>query len=155
MMEYLDEEEETNKALRIHKDGLLWLHTGDIGSMDKDGFVYFKSRLKRMIVSSGYNIYPSYIENIINKHEYVASSTVIGVPDKYRGQAIKAFVVLKKEVKLTDEVEKEIKEHCLKYIAKYSIPKEFEFKKELPKTLVGKIAYTVLEEANKTLDNKK
>lgn len=146
MIEYLNEPEETSKTLKIHKDGLMWLHTGDVGCMDKDGYVYFKSRLKRMIVSSGYNIYPSYVENIINKHEYVASCTVVGVPDDYRGQAIKAFVVLKKEVKLDDTVEKEIKEHCLKYIAKYSIPKYFEFKKELPKTLVGKIAYTMLEE---------
>lgn len=154
---YLNEEKETEEALKKHKDGLLWLHTGDIGSMDKDGYVYFKSRLKRMIVSSGYNIYPSYIENIINKHEYVANCSVIGVPDKYRGQAVKAFVVLKKEVKLTEDVEKEIKEHCKKYIAKYSIPKYFEFKKELPKTLVGKIAYTVLEteeKLNKTKNKK-
>lgn len=155
MMGYLNEQEETEKVLKIHKDGLLWLHTGDVGCMDKDGYVYFKSRLKRMIVSSGYNIYPSYVENIINKHEYVASCTVVGIPDKYRGQAIKAFVVLKKEVKLDEEVEKEIRDHCLKYIARYSIPKEFEFKKELPKTLVGKIAYTVLEETNKKEEKKR
>ena len=117
--------------------------------MEKDGFIYFKSRLKRIIISSGYNIYPSYIETVINKHEYVSTSTVIGVPDKYRGQIAKAFVVLKKEVKLTEDVEKEIKEYCQKHIAKYSMPKIFEFKKELPKTLVGKVAYTVLEKEEK------
>lgn len=149
MLGYLDEEEETKKVLKVHKDGNTWLHTGDVGCMDKDGFTYFKSRLKRIIVSSGYNIYPSYIENVINKHEYVSSCSVIGVDDSYRGQIAKAFVVLKKEVKLNDEVRKEIKEHCKKYIAKYSMPREFEFKKELPKTLVGKIAYTVLEEEEK------
>ena len=146
---YINEEEETKNTLKKHSDGKIWLHTGDIGCMDKDGFVYFKSRLKRIIISSGYNIYPSYIESIINKHEYVANSTVIGVPDKYRGEIAKAFIVLKKEVKLTEEVEKEIKEHCEKHIAKYSMPRIFEFKKELPKTLVGKVAYTVLEKEEK------
>ncbi len=150
MLGYLGDEEETNKVLKKHKDGKIYLHTGDIGCMDKDGFVYFKSRLKRMIVSSGYNIYPSYIENILNKHEYVASSSVIGVKDKYRGMAIKAFVVLKREVKLDENTEEELRNHLKKYIARYSIPKYFEFKKELPKTLVGKIAYTVLEESEKT-----
>lgn len=149
MMGYLDDEKETNDALKVHKDGKLWLHTGDIGCIDKDGFVYFKSRLKRIIISSGYNIYPSYIEGIINKHEYVSTSTVVAVPDKYRGQIAKAFVVLKKEVKLDENVEKEIKDYCKKYIAKYAMPRIFEFRKELPKTLVGKIAYTVLEEEEK------
>ena len=152
MQGYLDEEEETLNTLKKHKDGNIWLHTGDIGCMDEDGFIYFKSRLKRIIVSSGYNIYPSYIENIINKHEYVSSCTVIGVADQYRGQIAKAFVVLKKEVKLTDEVENEIKEYCKRYIAKYSMPRIFEFRRELPKTLVGKIAYSVLEEEEKRKD---
>ena len=149
MKYYLDEKEETKNTLKKHSDGKVWLHTGDIGCIDKDGFVYFKSRLKRIIISSGYNIYPSYIETIINKHEYVSSSTVIGVPDKYRGEIAKAFVVLKKEVKLTDEVEEEIKAYCEKNIAKYAMPRIFEFRKELPKTLVGKVAYTVLEKEEK------
>ena len=149
MQGYFNEEEETNKTLKVHSDGRIWLHTGDVGCMDEDGFVYFKSRLKRIIISSGYNIYPSYVENIINKHEYVSNCTVIGIPNKYRGQIAKAFVVLKKEVKLTDEVKEEIKKYCEKYIAKYSMPREFEFRKELPKTLIGKIAYSVLEEEEK------
>lgn len=152
MQGYINDEEETNNTLKKHSDGKVWLHTGDVGYMDKDGFVYFKSRLKRIIVSSGYNIYPSYIELIINKHEYVANSTVIGVPDKYRGQIAKAFVVLKKEVKLTDEVQEEIKQYCEKHIAKYSMPRIFEFRRELPKTLVGKVAYTVLEKEEKIKD---
>ena len=117
--------------------------------MDKDGFIYFKSRLKRIIITSGYNVYPSYIESVINKHEYVSSCTVIGIPDKYRGQKVKAYIVLKKEVKLNEDVEEEIKNHCRKYISKYALPREYEFRKELPKTLVGKIAYTVLEEEGK------
>ena len=149
MMGYINEPEETANTLKKHSDGRVWLHTGDVGCMDKDGFVYFKSRLKRIIISAGYNVYPSYIELIINKHEYVASSTVIGVPDSYRGHVVKAFIVLKKEVKLNEEVEKEIKEYCEKHIAGYAMPRIFEFKKELPKTLVGKVAYTVLEEEEK------
>lgn len=149
MLGYLNEEEETRNTLREHKDGKIWLHTGDVGCMDEDGFVYFKSRIKRIIISSGYNVYPSYIEEIINKHEYVSNSTVIGVPDKYRGQRVKAYVVLKKEVKLDENVKEEIKQYCEKYIAKYALPREYEFKNELPKTLVGKIAYTVLEEEEK------
>ena len=149
MKYYLNEEEETKNTLKRHTDGKVWLHTGDIGCMDKDGFVYFKSRLKRIIISSGYNIYPSYIETVINKHEYVSSSTVIGIPDKYRGEIAKAFIVLKKEVKLSEEVEDEIKKYCEKNIAKYAMPRVFEFRKELPKTLVGKVAYTVLETEEK------
>lgn len=149
MQGYLNDDKETESVLKKHKDGQTWLHTGDIGCMDEDGFIYFKSRLKRLIVSSGYNIYPSYIEGIINKHEYVSNCTVIGIPDKYRGQIAKAFVVLKKEVKLNEGVEEEIKEYCKKYISKYSMPRIFEFRKELPKTLVGKIAYSVLEEEEK------
>ena len=149
MQGYLNDDKETESVLKKHKDGQTWLHTGDIGCMDEDGFIYFKSRLKRLIVSSGYNIYPSYIEGIINKHEYVSNCTVIGIPDKYRGQIAKAFVVLKKEVKLNEGVEEEIKEYCKKYISKYSMPRIFEFRKELPNTLVGKIAYSVLEEEEK------
>ena len=104
-------------------------------------------RLDNGIVVTYHRI--NYIESVINKHEYVSSCSVIGVPDKYRGEIAKAFVVLKKEVKLSEEVEEEIKEHCNKYIAKYAMPRQFEFRKELPKTLVGKIAYTVLEEEEK------
>ena len=155
MQGYINDEEETKSTLKKHSDGKIWLHTGDVGYMDKDGFVYFKSRLKRIIVSSGYNIYPSYIELIINKHEYVANSTVIGIPDQYRGEIAKAFVVLKKEVKLTDEVEEEIKNYCEKNIAKYAMPRLFEFRKELPKTLVGKVAYTMLETEEKLKDKVK
>ena len=152
MQGYINEEKETEETLKRHSDGKVWLHTGDIGCIDKDGFVYFKSRLKRIIISSGYNIYPSYIETVINRHEYVSNSTVIGIPDKYRGQIAKAFIVLKKEVKLTDEVEEEIKQYCEKNIAKYSMPRLFEFRRELPKTLVGKVAYTVLETEERLKD---
>lgn len=145
MKEYIDNPKETLKTLRVHEDGRIWLHTGDLGYMDADGFVYFRQRLKRMIVTSGYNVYPSQIENVIDAHEAVLLSTVIGVKDDYRMQRIKAFIVLKPGVKPTDEVKNSIREHCEKNIAKYALPREYEYRDELPKTLVGKVAYTVLE----------
>lgn len=145
MKEYIDNPKETLKTLRVHADGRIWLHTGDLGYMDADGFVYFRQRLKRMIITSGYNVYPSQIENVIDAHEAVLLSTVIGVKDDYRMQRIKAFIVLKPGIKPTDEVKNSIREHCEKNIAKYALPREYEYRDELPKTLVGKVAYTVLE----------
>lgn len=145
MKGYNHNPKETLKTLRVHADGRTWLHTGDLGYMDEDGFVYFRQRLKRMIVTSGYNVYPSQIENIIDAHEAVLLSTVIGVKDDYRMQRVKAFVVLKPGIKPTEEVKASIRAHCEKNIAKYAMPREFEYRDELPKTLVGKVAYTVLE----------
>ena len=123
--------------------------------MDKDGFIYFKQRIKRMIVSSGYCLYPQYIENIIDSHEKVLMSCVIGVEHEYKGQVPKAFIVLMKGYIYNDEILKEIKEHCEKNLAKYSWPYEYEFRTELPKTLVGKIAYTKLEEEEKNKNEKR
>ncbi len=145
MREYIDNPKETMKTLRTHEDGRIWLHTGDLGYMDADGFVYFRQRLKRMIITSGYNVYPSQIENVIDAHEAVLLSTVIGVKDDYKMQRIKAFIVLKQGIKPTEEVKNSIKAHCEKNIAKYALPHEYEFRDSLPKTLVGKVAYTVLE----------
>lgn len=145
MLGYLKNEEETAKTLRKHKDGLTWLHTGDLGYMDKDGFVYFKQRLKRMIVSSGYNVYPQMIENVIDSYPDVLMSCVVGKPHPYKQEVAKAFVVLKEGVEPTDEIKEKIMEHCKKDLAKYSLPAEIEFKEALPKTLVGKVAYTVLQ----------
>jgi long-chain acyl-CoA synthetase len=113
--------------------------------MDEEGFIYFKQRLKRMIISSGYSIYPSQLENIIDGHEAVLMSSVIGVPDPYKMQKVKAFVVLKPDVALTDELRASIYEHCNRNIAHYAMPYEFEYLDRLPQTLVGKVAYTVLE----------
>ena len=146
MLGYMDAPEETAQTLRQHADGKLWLHTGDLGKMDADGFVYFKQRLKRMIISSGYNIYPSQLENIIDGHEKVLLSCVIGVKDAYRGQKIKAFIVPAPGIEPSEELKQEILEHCSRHIAKYAMPREVEFRSELPKTLVGKVAYRVLEE---------
>jgi len=146
MIGYMDNQEETAQALRVHADGHTWLHTGDLGFMDEDGFVYFRQRIKRMIITSGYNVYPSQLENIIDGYEKVLISCVIGVPDAYKMQKIKAFIVPAPGVEPTDELKREILEYCKKHIAKYAMPYDIEFRKELPKTLVGKVAYRILEE---------
>lgn len=145
MLEYLNHPDETAGTLCRHTDGHIWLHTGDLGYMDADGFIYFRQRIKRMIVTSGYNVYPSQIENIFDAHELVQMSCVIGVPDPYKMEKVKAFVVLKKGVPSNDETRETLFAYCRKNIAKYAMPYEIEFRESLPKTLVGKVAYTVLE----------
>ena len=146
MMCYVDNPEETAQTLRRHSDGRIWVHTGDLGTMDADGFIYFRQRIKRMIISSGYNVYPSQLENIIDGHEKVLYSCVIGVKDPYKMQKVKAFVVLRPGFSPTEEIRQELMEHCRRNIAKYAMPYEIEFRDELPRTLVGKVAYRVLEE---------
>lgn len=146
MKEYMNHPEETTQTLRTHSDGLTWVYTGDLGTMDPEGFVYFKGRAKRMIISSGYNIYPGQLENILDAHEFVQMSCVIGVPDSYKMQKVKAFVTLRAGVEPTEETKQAIFEHCRKHIAKYAMPYDIEFREDMPKTLVGKVAYRVLEE---------
>ena len=146
MMGYMDNPEETASTLRRHYDGRIWLHTGDLGHMDQDGFVYFRQRMKRMIITSGYNVYPSQLENIIDGHEKVLLSCVIGVKDPYRVQKVKAYVVPMPGIEPSEELKQELLEYCSKRIAKYAMPREIEFRTELPKTLVGKVASRVLEE---------
>ena len=144
MKGYFKSKKDTKITLVKHKDGKTWLHTGDQGMMDKDGFIYYKQRIKRMIVTSGYCIYPQYIENVIDGHKDVSMSCVIGIDHPYKVQVAKAFIVLKNKDKQDEETLKSIKEHCEKNLARYSWPYEYEFRDELPKTLVGKVAYNVL-----------
>ena len=141
-----DRPEATAKALQVHADGKTWLHTGDIGYIDEDGFVYFSQRIKRMIITSGYNVYPGQLENILDAHEDVQMSCIIGVPDPYKMQKVKAFVVLRPGYEPSDAVKQEILDYCRQHIAKYAMPYDIEFRPELPKTLVGKVAYRELEE---------
>lgn len=145
MQGYMDNPRETAQTLQVHDDGQIWLHTGDLGTMDEEGFVYFKQRLKRMIVTSGYNVYPSQVENIIDSMDEVLMSTVIGVKDPYKMQRVKAFIVLKPGVQPSEELKLEILKKCSLHLPKYALPREIEFRTELPKTLVGKVAFTVLE----------
>lgn len=146
MKEYMNHPQETANTLRIHSDGLKWVYTGDLGYMDDEGFIYFRGRAKRMIISSGYNIYPGQIENILDAHPYVQMSCVIGVPDPYKMQKVKAFVKLNPDVTASDEIKQELLSYCKKNIAKYAMPYDIVFKEDMPKTLVGKVAYRVLEE---------
>ncbi|HOI77647.1 MAG TPA: AMP-binding protein [Methanofastidiosum sp.] len=145
MKGYLDHPEETEKTLKIHPDGRKWLHTGDAGYMDPDGFIYFKQRLKRIIISSGINVYPSQIEDILDSHPAVALSCAIGVPHPHKMTSVKAFVSLKDQSMESKEFAKELIEYCHEHLIKWSCPEEIEFRKELPLTLIGKVAYGVLE----------
>lgn len=146
MLGYLKNEEENEKTLRHDEDGTKWLFTGDLGCVDEEGFVYFKQRIKRMIISSGYNVYPSQIEKVLNKHPDIDYCCAIGVKDAYKMHKVRAYIVLKDGVPETDEEKTKILEYCKKYLDVIERPREIVFRKELPRTLVGKVAYRVLEE---------
>ena len=149
MMGYLGDDAETAQALRLHDDGKIWLHTGDLGYQSDDGLIYFAQRLKRMIISSGYNIYPTHLESIINSHEGVLTSTVIGIDHPYKGQVPKAFIVLKEGYKPGKKIEKEIRELLERNVPIYALPTAYEFRDKLPTTLVGKVAFKKLEAEEK------
>ena len=146
MQGYADAPEETAATLRTHADGLTWVYTGDLGYMDGEGFVYFRGRAKRMIVTSGYNVYPAQIENLLDAHPMVQMSCVIGVPDPYKIRKVKAFVTLKQGVAPTEETRRALMDYCRLHVARYAMPCQIEFRETLPKTLVGKVAYRQLEE---------
>ena len=157
MMGYLDQPEETAKALQEHPDGKVWLHTGDIGLMDEDGFFYFRLREKRMIKSSGMNVYPAQVEEQLYKHPAVKAVCIIGVPDEKQVERVKGFVVLNDPSRAGAEMEKELIDFCRKDLILWSCPREIEFRDELPLTLVGKVAFAKLaaeEAANRGADEK-
>lgn len=150
MLGYLDNPEETEKTLRKLEDGRIWLYTGDLGYMDEDQYVYFRQRIKRMIITNGYNVYPGYVENLIDGNPEVAYSCVIGVKDPRRMQRVRAYIVLQDGVEGTEELKEELLERLRKQLAAYALPKEIEFRTSLPRTLVGKVAFRQLEdEANR------
>ena len=141
MLGYLDNQEETRLALQTHPDGKLWLHTGDLGSMDHDGYVRFIQRLKRMIITNGYNVYPTQLEAVLMAHPQVEACCVVGVADPQRGQKVKAFLVVKGQPDPQD-----ILAHCQHQVAKYAMPKELVFVDSLPMTHLNKVDYKKLEE---------
>ena len=155
MKEYVNHPAETAQTLRHHADGLTWVYTGDLGVMDADGFVYFRGRKKRMIITSGYNVYPGQLENILDANPMVQMSCVIGVPDPYKMQKVKAFVMLASGVEPTQETEDKLMRYCRQHIAKYALPYDIEFRKTLPTTLVGKVAYRELEDEEEARLNRK
>lgn len=138
MKGYWNRQDETKATIR---DG--WLLTGDMGYQDKDGYFYIVDRKKDMIIAGGFNIYPREIEEVLFEHPSIQEVAVVGVPDPYRGETVKAFVVLKKGHSLT---EKELNDYCRKNLAAYKVPRLFEFREELPKTMVGKVLRRVLIE---------
>lgn len=145
MKGYLNNPEATAKTLRKHSDGRIWLHTGDLGKMDKDGWFYFALRLKRMLKVSGVNVYPTHVEETLRKHPDVKDTCVIGVPDEKQITKVKAFVILKDPAKAGAEMIKQIQDWCMGQLLKWESPREIEFRADLPKTLVGKIAFNELE----------
>ena len=149
MMGYLGDEAETAQVMRLHDDGKIWLHTGDLGYLGEDGLIYFAQRLKRMIISSGYNIYPTHLESVINSHEAVLTSTVIGIDHPHKGQVPKAFIVLKPGYKAGKKLEREIRELLERNIPIYALPAAYEFRDKLPKTKIGKVAFRELEKEEK------
>lgn len=145
MMGYLNDEVETNAALQVHKDGHVWLHTGDLGYMDEDGFLFYKGRSKRMIITSGYNVYPSHIEEILESHPAVLQCSVVGISHPYKQEVPRAFVVLNDGFHGLF-IKNELKKYCKKNMAKYMIPDEIIIRKKLPKTKLGKIDFNKLKE---------
>ncbi len=146
MLGYIGNEEETSKIFKRHGDGKIWFHTGDVGSVDGKGRLIFASRIKRVVVTSGYNVYPSQIEDILDGDIHVKESCVIGVPDSQRGERVVAYVVLNSGVPCTDEVEEAISRRVENNIASYARPREYRFLDSMPKTKLQKIDYRKLEE---------
>lgn len=143
MKGYYKEPQETADTLKQREDGFVWLHTGDLGYMDAEGYVYFRQRLKRMIVSGGYNIYPQNIEEVLSSHPQVIMCAAVGLPDAIMGERVCAFVVPADDAD-QDTLRTELNALLQKNIARYAQPREIRFVDALPKTLVGKIAYTEL-----------
>ncbi|MBQ6375845.1 acyl--CoA ligase [Candidatus Saccharibacteria bacterium] len=142
MKEYLGNESET-KATFVTIHGKKWLRTGDIGRVDDRGVVYFRGRVKRMIISNGYNIYPSNIEEVTMKSKLVSRAACIGVPDELRGEIVKVFIVANADAS-PRAVRKDLARIYKKYLAKYETPRAFEFVSDLPKTKLGKVDYLAL-----------
>lgn len=147
MLGYLNNEKETNEVLQMHEDGYVWLHTGDLGLMDEDGFIFYKGRIKRMIISSGYNIYPNHIEDIIESHPAVLQCTVVGMPHPYKKEVPKAYIVLKPGFHGLF-IKTEIKEYCKKNLEYHMVPYKFVYRNNLPKTKLGKVDFKRLMEDN-------
>src|SRR5690606_35148815 len=123
-----------------------WLLTGDLGYMDEDGYFYVVDRKKDMIIAGGYNIYPREIEEVLYEHPQIREAAVVGIPDPYRGETVKAYVVLKAGGRLErDELDEFLRQH----LAAYKVPRYYEFRKELPKTAIGKVLKRVLVEEEK------
>jgi len=142
---YVNDPEGTAETLVTHPDGNVWLHTGDLGSMDEDGYLFFLGRIKRIIKVSGVSVYPAQVEQLLESHPKVKTACVIGIPDEYQMASVKAFIVPEAGVTADDALADELKAFAREHLMKWSAPRHFEFRSSLPTTKVGKIAYTELE----------
>lgn len=143
MKGYWNRPDETAIALRTDQNGKKWLYTGDIAQMDADGYFYIKQRKKDLILVSGFNVYPSEVESVLYQHPAIMEAAVIGIPDAYCGESVKAFVVLKPD---RSAGETEIIEYCKTQLTRYKLPRTIVFRESLPKTPVGKILHRVLRD---------
>jgi long-chain acyl-CoA synthetase len=153
MLEYINNTEETAKTIRTDENEIRWLYTGDIGYMDEDGYLFFKSREKRLLKVSGVSVYPMQVEQVLESHELVFRACVVGVPDDYQMTSVKAYVVLEDMSLATDETKKTLLKHCQKHLIKWSVPRAIEFRDKLPTTLVGKVEYSALEKSRITAED--
>ena len=136
MKAYWRNTEETALVLRRGDDGREWLHTGDIGHMDEDGYIFLTDRKKDLIKTSGYQVWPREIEEVLSQHPAVAEVGVAGVPDAARGEAVKAWIVLRADQHVS---EAELRKFCRDHLSSFKVPSMLEFRTELPKTLIGKV----------------
>jgi long-chain acyl-CoA synthetase len=146
MKGYWEQPTETANVLRLHPDlgPGPWLHTGDIARMDEEGYFQIVDRKKEMIICGGYNVYPRDVEEVLYSHPAILEAGVIGIPDEYRGESVKAFVVLKEGMAASEE---EIIAYCAEHLAKYKVPTAVAFRDELPKSAMGKVLRRELAEA--------
>ncbi len=145
MIGYRNNKQETENTLRVHEDGKVWLHTGDMAAIDADGFVHYKLRIKRMMITSGFNVYPTQIESVIEELDFVDKCVVVAIPHQYKKEVAKAFIVLKNGKEKSAETENEIREYCKKKLMHYSVPYRYEFVDLLPKTAYNKIDFMKLQ----------
>jgi long-chain acyl-CoA synthetase len=139
MMGYLDDPDAIAEALRLHQDGRIWLHSGDVGHMDADGFFHFVCRLKRMIKTAGMNVFPTQVEAVLYQHPAVHEACVVGVPDPSLAERVRAVVVLRQGAEATDALKDDIMDHCRQRLIRWSCPREIVVRADMPRTLVGKI----------------
>jgi long-chain acyl-CoA synthetase len=143
MSEYWQNPVETAEVLRQHGEGGPWVHTGDLAYMDEEGYVFLVDRKKDMMKTSGFQVWPREIEEVIATHAAVAEVGVAGIPDRAKGEMVKAWVVVRAGQSLT---EADLRAYCREKLAPYKIPSKIEFKPELPKTMVGKVLRRALQE---------
>jgi long-chain acyl-CoA synthetase len=150
MKGYWNKPEESAHVLRRGADGRIWFHTGDIARMDEDGYTSIVQRKKDLIIVDGFNVYPSEVESVLYTHAAVRLAAVIGIPDAYHGEIVKACIALKPGATATPD---EIVGHCRTSLTDYKVPRVVEMRETLPMSAVGKILYRVLRDEHAAAAN--